>query len=103
MGLTMRGDNSLVETHYIYPHLSESYIFSLYLYTCGGIHPGRIDPATPRHGDVSWVPSPGVAAFIGFAVQARLVWFVSAGAPTLHTLPFGFTPGDAMGTQGIRI
>ncbi len=103
MGLIMRGVNGLAETHYIYPQLGESYIYSLYLYTCGGIHPGRIEPASPRYGDVPWVPSPSVAVFIGFAAQARLVRFVSAGAPALHTLPFGFTPGDATGTQGIRI
>ncbi len=44
------------------------------------------------------VPSPGVAAFIGFAAQAKLVQFV------LNTLPFGFNPGDAVtGTQGIGV
>ncbi len=59
--------------------------FNHFTCTCGGIHPGLIEPASPRRGDVSWVPSPGVAAFIGFAVQAKLVWFVSAGASALHT------------------
>ncbi len=76
MGLIMRGDNGLVETHYIDPYFSESYIYLLYLYTCGGIHPGRIEPASPRHGDVSWVLSPGVAAFIGFTAQTKLAWSV---------------------------
>ncbi len=47
------------------------------------------------------VPSPGVAAFIGFAAQATLARFVSAGAPTLYTLPFGFNPGDATGMEEI--
>ncbi len=41
------------------------------------------------------VPSPGVAAFIGFAAQAKLARFEIAGASALHTLPFGFNPGDA--------
>ncbi len=41
------------------------------------------------------VPSPGVAAFIGFAAQAKLVRLENAGASTLHILPFGFNPGDA--------
>ncbi len=36
-----------------------------------------------------WVPSPGVTAFIGFAVQAGLAQFESAGASALHT-PFLF-------------
>ncbi len=49
------------------------------------------------------VPSPGAAAFIGFAAQANLVRFVSAGAFALHTLPFGFNPGDATWTQGIGV
>ncbi len=41
--------------------------------TCGGIHPRRVEPASPRHGDVSGseVSSPGVEAFIGFAAQAK--------------------------------
>ncbi len=25
--------------------------------TCGGIHPGRVEPASPRHGNVPWVGS----------------------------------------------
>ncbi len=41
------------------------------------------------------VPSPGVAAFIGFAAQA--------GASALHTLPFGFNPGDATVAQEIGV
>ncbi len=36
-----------------------------------------------------------MAAFINFAVQAMLIRFVSAGASTLHTVSFGFNPGDA--------
>ncbi len=44
-----------------------------------------------------------MAAFIGFAAQAKLVRFVSAGAFALHTLPFGFNPGDATWTQGIGV
>ncbi len=49
------------------------------------------------------VPSPGVTAFICFAAQAKPIRFESAGAPALHTLPFGFNPGDATGTQGIGV
>ncbi len=41
------------------------------------------------------VPRPGVAAFIDFAAQAKLARFEIAGASALHTLPFGFNPGDA--------
>ncbi len=43
------------------------------------------------------MPSPGVAAFIGFAVHAKLARFESTEASALHihTLPFGFNPGDA--------
>ncbi len=43
------------------------------------------------------VPNPSVAAFIGFAAQAMLVQFVSAGASALHALLFGLNPGDATG------
>ncbi len=44
-------------------------------------------------------PYPSVAAFIGFAAQAKPVRIESAGAPALHVLPFGFNPGDATGMQ----
>ncbi len=40
----------------------------------------------------SEVPSSGVAAFIGFAAQAK----------RRSVLPFGFNPDDATGTQGAR-
>ncbi len=56
------------------------------------------------HVDDSWVgstPRSPVPAFIGLAAQAKLVRFVSAGASALHTLLFGFNPGEATGTQGI--
>ncbi len=43
------------------------------------------------------VLNPGVAALIGFATQAKLDRFVT------HTLPFGFNPDDATGTQGIGV
>ncbi len=46
---------------------------------------------------------PGVAAFIAFAAKAKSARFESAGASNLHTLPFGFNPGDATGTQGIGV
>ncbi len=56
----------------------------------------------------SWhteVPSPGVAAFMGFAAQAKPVQFESAGAFTLHTPSlFGLNPDYVMArTQGIRV
>ncbi len=46
-----------------------------------------------------WVPGPGIAAFIGFAAQAKLDRLESSS----HTLPFGFNPDDATRTQGIRV
>ncbi len=42
-----------------------------------------------------------VAAFVGFATQAKPVRFEGIGASALHTLPFGFNPGDATEMQGI--
>ncbi len=42
------------------------------------------------------VPSPG------FAAQSKHVRFESAVASVLHTLPFGYNPGHATGTQNIR-
>ncbi len=83
------------------------YRFSTYLRvltsTCGGSHPGRVEPASPRHRKHTEVPNPDVAAFIGFAAQSKLSRFVNAGASSLRTLPFGFTPGDATKTQGIGV
>ncbi len=50
--------------------------------------------ALARDDNVSWVPSPGVDAFIGFAAYVKLVLrFESARASALHTLPFGFNSG----------
>ncbi len=47
----------------------------------------------------SWhieVPSPGVAAFNGFAAQAKPSRLENTWASTIHSLlPFGFNPGDA--------
>ncbi len=37
----------------------------------------------------------GVVAVIGFAAQAKLDQFESAGASALHTFPFSFNSGDA--------
>ncbi len=51
----------------------------------------------------SEVPSSGVSAFIGFAAQAKLTLLGSAGTSVLSALPFGFDPGDAMGTQEIGV
>ncbi len=46
------------------------------------------------------VPSPGVVVFIDFTAQAKLSRFERAEVSVLRTLPFGFNPGDALGTQG---
>ncbi len=46
---------------------------------------------------------PGVAAFIGFAAEVKLVRFESAGASALHTLPFGFNPVDATEALKVRV
>ncbi len=69
---------------------------------CFGVHPGRVEPASPMWRFVDWwSTSPGVTALIGFVAQTKLARFVNFGASVLHTLPFGFDPGDAAGTQGI--
>ncbi len=49
------------------------------------------------------VPSPDVAALIGFAAQTEPVRFVSAGAPAFYTLSVGFNPGDAKGSQRMGV
>ncbi len=72
--------------------------------------PWRVEPASPmeNHGDFSWVGNTprtpfSVAAFIGFAAQAKPVRFECAGASALQTLPFVFNPDNATGTQGISV
>ncbi len=65
-------------------------VYSLVLaaaFTRGGLSRHRQDMVM-FHGQVF---SPGVAACIGFAAQAKLAWFASE----LHTFPFSFNPGDA--------
>ncbi len=47
------------------------------------------------------VPSPGIAAFIGFAAQAKPIRLESAGASALHTLLIGLNSGNATGTQAV--
>ncbi len=49
-----------------------------------------------KHTEVS---SPGIAAFTGFAAQAKLGRFESIGAPSL----FSFNPSDATGKLGIGV
>ncbi len=44
-----------------------------------------------------------VATFTGFVYESKLTRFESAGASALHTLPFGFNPGGATGTQGVGV
>ncbi len=53
-----------------------------------------------RHAEVH---SPGVAAVIGFAAQAKPVRFESAVTIALHTLPFRFNAGGVMGMQRIGV
>ncbi len=52
--------------------------------------PGRVEPASPRHDDVSWVGSTPWSPF----PESRHLLACSA-----HTLPFGYKTG----TQGIRV
>ncbi len=54
-----------------------------------------------RHGDVSSVES--VGALIDFSVQAKPARFESTAMSALHTLPFSFTPGDALRTQRVGV
>ncbi len=62
-----------------------------------------------EHGDVTWIaniprsPVKSVAAFIGFAAQVKPAQFENVRASPLHTLPFGFNPGDAAETHGIGV
>ncbi len=49
------------------------------------------------------VPCPGVAALIGFAAQAKSARFESNEESAIRTLPFGFNPGYATGTQEIGV
>ncbi len=59
-----------------------------------------------RHGHASWAgstPRSPAPAFIGFAAQAKLDRFASAGVSALHTLTFIFNPGDVTGAQGIDV
>ncbi len=62
---------------------------------CGCISQAQVEPAL--YG-VSWISG---TAGIGFAAQAKLARFESAGASALHTLPLGSNLGDATETQGI--
>ncbi len=49
------------------------------------------------------VSSQGIAAFSGFAAQAKLVQFDFAGATALHALSLSFNLDSAMWTQAIGI
>ncbi len=44
-----------------------------------------------------------MAAFVGFVDQVKLARRESAGVSALHALPYSSNPGDAMGTQGIKV
>ncbi len=65
-----------------------------HIFNCGGIYPGRVEPASPRenHGDASWadVPSPIVAAFIGFALNGGVLLAVLQGVEPLQVVKFGY-------------
>ncbi len=82
-------------------NLSISQVIYLLACACSGIHPWQVEPASPKHGDISWVgitprsPIP--------AAQAKLVWFVGAEVSAFHTISFGFNPGDVTGMQGIGV
>ncbi len=55
-------------------YLQKRHNDAVYIFSCVSIHPGRVEPASSID-DVSWVSahrSPGVAAFRGFAAQAKL-------------------------------
>ncbi len=67
--------------------------------TCGGMYSGRVELASSLGNWHAEMPSPGVAAIIGFAAQTKLLWVESA----LHTLHINFNPGDATVTQGIGV
>ncbi len=64
-----------------------------------------------RHHQLSWprIFVISLVMFLGYLAhrgpQVKLARFESAGASTLHihTLPFGFDPGDATKTQGIGV
>ncbi len=59
-----------------------------------------VERLTRQHSEVS---GPDIAAFSDFAAQAKLVRLVSAEASALHTIRFGFNPGDTTGAQGIGV
>ncbi len=69
--------------------------------TCNGIHPWQVEPASPKHCDVSWVDatlrSPVPAAL------AKVFRLGGSGASTPHTLSFGFNLDDGTGMQGIGV
>ncbi len=74
---------------------------------CSVIHPGRVDPVSPRHGDVSWVGStprsPVLASLHSEALQLKprlLARFESAGVSALHTPSH---PGDGDARDRILI
>ncbi len=64
----------------------------------------RVESASPRekHGVIAWVVSkprsPVPASLYLLALQLKPSL---PRASDLHTLPFGFNPGDTTGTQGI--
>ncbi len=63
--------------------------------TCGGIHPGRVEPASPRHGNVSWVgsmPRPSVLASLHLLALQLKPSLSGLRAPSMHSShpPFWF-------------
>ncbi len=49
--------NSWPDCRYSMPWHPQCPSIELTSYTCSGIHSGRVEPASSRHGDVSWVSS----------------------------------------------
>ncbi len=67
------------------PVIALSSVYTLLTCTCGGVHPRWVESASLiLHGDDSWISSItslGVAAFISFAAQTKLVRFVISSHP----------------------
>ncbi len=69
--------------------------------TCGDIQPGRVEPASPRHGDASWEggtprsPVPVTLHLLALHHKPSLFGFLSAIASALNTYRHGVNPGDA--------
>ncbi len=63
----------------------------------------RVEPASTMSNKYTEVRSPCVAAFIGFAAQAKLVRFESDVASALHIPLISLNPSDVTVSRGIGI